>query len=92
MNSFEIGFGQFIAMAETVLMLIEHGADATMQDKAHSTPLHLASSKGSAETVRLLLQHGADVATQDENNRTPLHLASSWVSTTVRYSSRRRLT
>ena len=79
-------------MTETVQMLIEHGADVTMQDKAHSTPLHLASSKGSAETVQLLLQHGADVATQDENNRTPLHLASSWVSTTVRYSSRRGLT
>ena len=82
MNSWEIKSGQSIAMAEIVRVLIEHGADVTMQDKAHSTPLHLASSMGNTEIVRLLLQHGADVATQDENNRTPLHLTSSWVSAT----------
>ena len=92
MKSWDIISGQSVTKVETVRMLIEHGADVTIQDKAHSTPLHLASSKGSTETVRLLLQHGADVATQDENNRTPLHLASSWVSTTVRYSSRTGLT
>ena len=60
-------------------VLIEHGADVTMQDKACSTPLHLASSRGSTEIVRLLLQYGADIAAQDENNKTPLHLASSLV-------------
>ena len=92
MRSWEIKFDQAIAKAETVRVLIEHGADVTMQDRAHSTPLHLASSRGSTETVRLLLQHGADVATQDENNRTPLHLASSWVSATVCWSSSKGLT
>ena len=91
-SSGDIISGQSITKVETVRMLIEHGADVAKQDKAHSTPLHLASSKGSTETVRLLLQHGADVATQDENNRTPLHMASSWVSTTVLYSSRRGFT
>ena len=64
-------------------MLIEHGADVTMQDKACSTPLHLASSRGSTEIVRLLLQYGADIAAQDENNQTPLHLASSLVRETA---------
>ena len=92
MESWEIRSGHPITKAETVRMLIEHGADVTMQNKAHSTPLHLASSKGSTGTVRLLLQHGADVVTQDENNRTPLHLASSWVSTAVRWSSSKGLT
>jgi ankyrin repeat protein len=74
---------RFYEIADTVQVLIEHGADVTMQDDAHSTPLHLASSKGSFETVQLLLQHGADVAAQDGNNRTPLHLASSWVSAVI---------
>ena len=92
MRSWEIKFDQSIAKAETVRVLIEHGADVTMQNGAHSTPLHLASSKGNTETVRLLLQHGADVVTQDENNRTPLHLASSWVSTAVRWPSSKGLT
>ena len=92
MSSLDVISGQSVTKVETVRMLIEHGADVTMQDRAHSTPLHLASYKGSTETVRLLLQHGADVATQDENNRTPLHLASLWVSLHCRYSSRRGLT
>ena len=87
-----VKFDQSIAKAETMRLLIEHGADVTMQDGTHSTPLHLASSRGSTETVRILLQNGADVATQDENNRTPLHMASSWVSTAVRWSSSRRFT
>ena len=82
-NIYEFDSDQSIVKAETAQVLIEHGADVTMQDKAHSTPLHLASFRGSTETVRLLLQHGADVAVQDENNRTPLHLASSWVSATA---------
>jgi ankyrin repeat protein len=69
--------------AETVQLLIEHGADVTMQDETYSTPLHLASSKGSAKTVQLLIEHGADVTTKDSSNRTPLHLASSWVSITT---------
>ncbi|KAH8986029.1 ankyrin repeat-containing domain protein, partial [Lactarius akahatsu] len=46
-------------------------------DQAHSTPLHLASSKGNAETVELLLKHGADVHAQDQDHSTPLHLAPS---------------
>lgn len=77
MDSWAIESGQTILKAETVRVLIERGAVVTMQDDAYSTPLHLASSKGSTETVRLLLQHGADVASQDISNRTPLHLASA---------------
>ena len=66
--------------ADTVRLLIEHGADVTAQAVAYSTPLHLASSSGSAETVKLLIEHGADVTARDGNHRTPLHLASSRVS------------
>ena len=49
----------------------------TALDRTHSTPLHLASSKGSAETVNLLIQHGAHVNAQNESRSTPLHLAAS---------------
>lgn len=67
--------------ADTVKLLIDHGADVAMQDETKSTPLHLASSLGSTETVRLLIEHGADVTARDTNHRTPLHLAASLVST-----------
>jgi ankyrin repeat protein len=60
-----------------MLVLIRHGADVTARDDSHSTPLHLASSKGSAETVGLLIQHGADVNAQNKDLSTPLHLAAS---------------
>jgi len=66
--------------ADTVTLLIDHGADVTMQDETHLTPLHLAAFSGSAETVQLLIERGADVTAQDQRCRTPLHLASSWVS------------
>jgi len=63
--------------ADIMRVLIQHGADVTAQDNTRSTPLHLASSKGSGKTVRLLLRHGADVNAQDGRHSTPLHLAAS---------------
>ena len=63
--------------ADTVRLLIEHGADVAAQDKTRSTALHLAALSGGSETVRLLLDHGADVSIRDESHQTPLHLASS---------------
>ncbi len=63
--------------ADTVQLLIRHGADVTARDDTHSTPLHLASSKWSVETVELLIQHGADLNAQNGNQSTPLHLAAS---------------
>ena len=63
--------------AETVQLLIQHGADVTARDDTHSTPLHLASSKMCTETVDLLIEHGSDVNAKDANQSTPLHLAAS---------------
>ena len=63
--------------ADIVQLLIQHGADVTAQDNTHSTPLHLASSKGSGKTVELLLKHGANVDALDGRHSTPLHLAVS---------------
>ena len=72
-----------LAMANTVRLLIDHGADVTARDDSQSTPLHLASesSLGSGEVVQLLIEHDADVTAIDANRRTPLHLAASRVST-----------
>ena len=66
--------------AETVRLLIDHGADVTARDETHQTPLHVAALSGSAETVQLLIEHGADITVQDRKKKKPLHLASSKVS------------
>ena len=63
--------------ADIVRVLIQKGADVTAKDKTDSTPLHLASSKGSGRTVELLLTWNADVNAQDTSKSTPLHLAAS---------------
>ncbi|KAH8980421.1 ankyrin repeat-containing domain protein [Lactarius akahatsu] len=66
-----------INKADTVQLLIRHGADVMARDDTHSTPLHLASSMWSVETIELLIGHGADVNAQNGNLSTPLHLAAS---------------
>src|SRR6267142_601009 len=62
---------------EVAQFLVEHGADATAQDKDGWTPLHRASSEGHIELAKFLIQHGADVTAQDKDGSTPLHRASS---------------
>ena len=47
------------------------------QNKTHSTPLHLTSSRGNAKLVRVLIEQGADVNARDGSQKTPLDLASS---------------
>ena len=51
--------------------------DVNAKEYGGSTPLHIASSKGSVETVRELIKHGADVNAKEYGGSTPLHLASS---------------
>src|SRR5580693_5363429 len=65
------------AVMEAVQIFLEHGADVTARDDSHSTPLHLASSKGNGKVARLLIRHGADVNAQDGRCKTPFHLAES---------------
>ena len=67
-------------MAETVLLLVNYGADVTALNINLSTPLHLASSHTVPEAIRILIEQGADVNAQNETNLTPLHRVSSWVS------------
>ena len=71
------------AKADTVRLLVKHGADVTAQDKTRSTPLHMASSIRLAGVMHILIEHGAGINAQNESHETPLHLASSSVSTTT---------
>jgi ankyrin repeat protein len=61
---------------EVVRMILERGADPTVQDKDGRTPFHLASSKGTCGSVRMILERGADPTVQDKDGRTPFHEAS----------------
>ena len=69
-----------VSIADTMRLLINHGADITAQDETHSTPLHLAAFWCNTEAVRLLFECGADVTTPDGNHKTPLHFALLRVS------------
>ena len=68
---------------DTVLLLLECGADPESRDHNGQTALYMASSHGSFEVVRLLIDRGADLKVEcndwDEHGkkvgRTPLHTA-----------------
>ena len=57
----------------------DHPQDVRARDAYDkSTPLHLASIRGSVEVARVLIEHGADPTAQNEDGLTPLHEASKW--------------
>ena len=60
-----------------VRLLLKHGANPTLPNYLHSTPLHLASSGGWLEVVRLLLSYGVKIDEKDEEGKTPFQIASS---------------
>jgi ankyrin repeat protein len=60
---------------DTVRVLLESGADITLEDSQERNVLHWAAMMGTANILRLLLSLGADVHASDMNGRTPLHLA-----------------
>jgi ankyrin repeat protein len=47
-----------VGSAETVQLLIEHGAEVAAQDVNNRTPLHLASCRVSTKTMKLCDRHG----------------------------------
>ncbi|XP_063164321.1 ankyrin repeat domain-containing protein 54 isoform X2 [Candoia aspera] len=61
---------------ETVLQLLEDGADPCAADDKGRTALHFASCNGNDRIVQLLLDHGADPNQRDGLGNTPLHLAA----------------
>ena len=52
------------AGAEILLLLVERGADLTLQNGEGFTPLHLACAWGNIEATRVLIECGADINCQ----------------------------
>ena len=63
-----------VAPVETVLCLIDKGADVSAVGGAGATPLHLAASRGNQVLVELLLARGARSRPM-ENGQTPASIA-----------------
>ncbi|KAH8982130.1 ankyrin repeat-containing domain protein [Lactarius hatsudake] len=66
--------------SEIVLVLLDHGAEASAQNADGRTPLHRASLasppyKGD-RVIQQLLERGVDVNARDKHQESPLHLAS----------------
>jgi ankyrin repeat protein/L-ascorbate metabolism protein UlaG (beta-lactamase superfamily) len=60
----------------TVMLLVEHGADLNIPDHNGVTPLHYAVGNGNSEIARYLLSQGAALSREDRYERTELHTAS----------------
>ncbi|KAF5718824.1 ankyrin [Fusarium mundagurra] len=61
--------------AESVKMLIRHGADLSITDDERCTCLHVAAFRGFEDIVRILVKANIHLSPQDKNGFTPLHLA-----------------
>jgi ankyrin repeat protein len=62
---------------QSVIFLLNLGADINGKDKHLQTALHYAASQGNAAIVLKLLSAGADIEAKTITSRTPLHLAAS---------------
>src|SRR5262249_22264452 len=61
---------------ETVLALLNGGAEVNATDNSGMTPLHGAAMIGNVDVGRILLDKGADVNRQTLAGYTPLHIAA----------------
>lgn len=61
----------------TVLSLLEFGADLNAVDYEKRTPLHSAAKQGHVAVVRILLDRGADLRSSDLRRGTALHYAAT---------------
>ncbi|KAI9927736.1 hypothetical protein MW887_002588 [Aspergillus wentii] len=62
---------------EMTALLLDHGANLEIQDKAGQTALSMASRNDQLSTTHLLLKRGADIETVGRDSMTPLITASS---------------
>ena len=62
---------------QSVVQLLEQGADIDLQDNRGRTALHIAAERGHAAIVELLLDAGADNGQRDTEGLLPVDLASS---------------
>ncbi|XP_061080981.1 cyclin-dependent kinase 4 inhibitor D-like [Conger conger] len=56
-------------------LLLEHGANANVQDRLGVTPAHDAARAGFVDTLQIMVQFGASVNTQDNTGALPIHVA-----------------
>lgn len=59
-------------------LLISHGADVRLTDKAGRTALHVAVLYGSIPIVQMLLDHHADINAPDKEGARPLSYSGVW--------------
>lgn len=80
-----LGLACFFNQAESVRILLNHGADVNKPSKNDSkvAPIHSACAVSNIEIVKLLLDHGADVNVRQTNGITPLHAAAHNGQTTL---------
>lgn len=64
-------------------VLLDHGADIDLEDKAQQSPLILASALGKDKSVAFLLDKGAHIQTEGPRNHSPLHSATCGGSTST---------
>lgn len=64
--------------ADSVRVLLEHGADANVVDIEGNLPLHLAAREGHLEVVRLLIERTANPETPNSLGYTACQLASDY--------------
>jgi ankyrin repeat protein len=72
------------ASRESLEMLLENHADASLANHEGLAPLHKLARSGLAAHVRILLEAGADPSVKDKHNRQPIQYAASTNEATVR--------
>ena len=63
---------------EVIILLLEHGADASASDNKGDAPMHAAASRaffGHTAVLLRLSEHGADPSVKNNEGFTPLHSA-----------------
>ena len=61
---------------QSLINLLEAGADADTRDESHDTSLHLSAARGHDAIVEALVDHGLDVDARGGEARTPLMAAA----------------